>query len=498
MKKLLLNIFLILSFLLLPATMAFATKIPDGVLKELKKDFPGVNVRFDGFIELPDKTQYLPVFPVNLIKSSGPVKIKQTIPANTPLKNKPDMILFDNNFALLKIIKSPNAKPTVIDDNNMPLTVKLGILPQDLLVPENLVIPESLRVILGDLVIPIKERPDEFKTFNDFDEFFNINKKPSTTKTPVKKLPSIFANTAPEVKEKAYYITNLETNSVHIVNPETGRDLYQIPVKSIPTDIVQTPDERYLLVSTIASNKLYIIDLLQNRMIKEIEIGQYPSSIAIDSLNKLAYVSNQNSSTISVIDLSEMELINTYTVTGRPSKMILSYDRKKLIYADSVSGKVYEYILDDTMKDEERNNYITQISSLSKFLEQNNLLYIINRNKNQMDIFSITTKKPVISIPVGEKPVDIALIGSEAYVLNAESDSVSVIDIAANQKIKDVPLSSGGFPRRITVLPSATRAFITSANIKEYILLDLQKDIVLKKYPIDISINKVIVSKKYK
>ena len=104
MKKLLINIFLILSIVLLPS-MAFATKIPEGVLKELKKDFPGVNVRFDGFIELPDKTQYLPVFPINLIKSSGPVKIKQTIPANTPLKNKPDMILFDNNFALLKIIK---------------------------------------------------------------------------------------------------------------------------------------------------------------------------------------------------------------------------------------------------------------------------------------------------------------------------------------------------------------------------------------------------------
>ncbi len=495
MKNILSKLLLTMVLILHPLS-ASASKIPPSVLNELKKDFPGINVRFDGFIELADKTQYLPVYPLNLIKSDAPVKVKQTIPVNLKLKDKPDMILFDNNFALLKVIKSNTARPTVLDSEKMPLIVKLGILPQDLLVPENLVMPESLRIILGDLVIPIKEQSDEFKTFNDFDEFFNLNKKPTTIKNVSnKKLVSIFEKDAPEVKEKAFYAINFETNSVHIVNPETGRDLYQIPVKSVPTDFIQTREQRYLLVTTVASNNAYIIDLLKNEVIKELKVGNYPSAIAVDFIKNIAYISNQNSSSVSQIDLTNMSELSSFDVPGNPSKLILSYDNKQLLYADAISGKIYTQSTDG---DPKKNFLLTQVSNLSKFAEANNYLYYISRSDNNLYVFDIKEKKLVKAIPVGYKPVDLVLFGSKAYVLSAESDTLSIVDLNTFEKTKEIPLNSGGFPKRFTILPSTTRAFITSANVPEYILFDLEKDSVIKKYPININLNKVIISNKFK
>jgi hypothetical protein len=226
----------------------FCTEIPKPIAAFVKQSFPKANIRFDGLIELPDGTQYLPVIPINFANVENPAAILKTIPANVNFTAKPDLILFANNFSLLKIIKKEGEQPTLISNNNIPLTVKLGILPQDLVVPENLVIPSDLKIIMGDLKISVKD--DEEQNFYLGRNGNNAKLAGKVNKNTSKRIP-------PELRDltnKVFYVSNFRSNIINVVNPQTGRPQKNIKLPSIPSYIAATDDGRYILASCISTN----------------------------------------------------------------------------------------------------------------------------------------------------------------------------------------------------------------------------------------------------
>ena len=51
------------------SNLAFASKIPDKELQILQSQIPDLKVRFDGLIELPDGTDYIPFILCKRVKS---------------------------------------------------------------------------------------------------------------------------------------------------------------------------------------------------------------------------------------------------------------------------------------------------------------------------------------------------------------------------------------------------------------------------------------------
>lgn len=136
---------------------AFATKIPDNVQKFVVKDFPNTTFRFDGVIILPDNTIYLPLLPAKIINPEK-LEIKQTYPTGKTLASKPNIVILNNDFALLKVLTDTNGNKTIYKMANPPMELRTGLLPQDMLVPKGLIIPENMKSIVGNL---------EIKTVND-------------------------------------------------------------------------------------------------------------------------------------------------------------------------------------------------------------------------------------------------------------------------------------------------------------------------------------------
>ena len=65
----------------------------------------------------------------------------------------------------------------------------------------------------------------------------------------------------------------------------------------------------------------------------------------------------------------------------------------------------------------------------------------------------------IATIPVGIDPENLAITpdGTMAYVVNAISNTVSVIDTVTNTVIANVPVGFG--PLDITITPDGTRAY---------------------------------------
>src|SRR5215831_16023174 len=91
-----------------------------------------------------------------------------------------------------------------------------------------------------------------------------------------------------------------------------------------------------------------------------------------------------------------------------------------------------------------------------------NYLYAVNTPTGRLEIFKTgTTLKHVGSVPVGLEPVAVAIHGSQAWVVNHLSDSVSIVDLSPGPgKARVVrTLLVGDEPRDIVFAgPHASRA----------------------------------------
>ena len=144
------KIFLMLGVLFITCLSTFAAKIPTEVQEYINTKIPGTDIRFDGVIILPDNTVYLPLFP-SLFSDVKKLDVKESYPANLDLNQRPDVIIFNNDFTLLKVINIGDGKKTVLHMQNPPLQVRTGLLPQDMLVPSGLILPENIKGIIGNL-----------------------------------------------------------------------------------------------------------------------------------------------------------------------------------------------------------------------------------------------------------------------------------------------------------------------------------------------------------
>jgi YVTN family beta-propeller protein len=69
-------------------------------------------------------------------------------------------------------------------------------------------------------------------------------------------------------------------------------------------------------------------------------------------------------------------------------------------------------------------------------------VYISNGRGATVSVIDTRSDSLVATIPVGQRPWNMALTpdGRHLYVANGRSNSVSVIDTASNQRVADIPV----------------------------------------------------------
>lgn len=495
MKKIILIIFFLAVFFTVAVNSAGATQLPQPIIDFIKSKYPDVAVRFDGLIELPDHTIYLPVTPLTYGKSETPAAVIQTIPANTDFTKRPDMILFADNLALLKIIKTDN-ELTVNYSPQIPLCVKLGLLPQDLIVPKGLVLPTELKVILGDLKIAIKEKKDEDdlvffgETPKSAEKKVNIITKKATAKKEIVKYPTELEF----LRDKVLYAANFKENKINIIDSATGRINKSMKLPAIPSNMVLTPDQRYLFIPSMASNKVFVIDTYSNLFLKDFEVGRYPSSILMIKDCKKAYIANKLSSSISEIDLNDMALKKEINVSGNPDNLVSDKDGQNIFYNDANSNNIYVLNLKTGI-----SKIVTKVDNISKIAQNGDYLYVLSRLNGELVVFDLTKNAVTTKVKVGEKPVDIQILSKtgKIYVLSAGSDELNIIDMKDFKITNTISLKSGGFPGGITILEDRNKAMITNEESFQTVIFDMKKETITGYLPISKNVSFLQISDQF-
>ncbi len=465
-----------------------ATQLPQPIVNFVKSKYPDATIRFDGLIELSDHTMYLPVLPLTYAKTETPTGIIKTIPANTDFTKKPDMILFANNLALLKLVTINNML-TVNYSPEIPLNVKLGLLPQDLIVPRGLALPTELKVIMGNLriaIIPKKDK-DDLVFFGNPESKNNKNVTFSKKKNNGKNLSELDC-----IKHKAVYAANFKENLINLIDSDTGRINKTMKLPSIPSNIALTHDCRYLLVTSSALNKLYVIDTISEIFLKEIEVGKYPKSILIPEHSNKAYIANRFSSSISEIELDNMILNKEINIIGNPENLTFNENNKNILYNDTISGNIYTLDINSGI-----SKKIAQVDNISKINISDYYLFVLSRTSNELLVYDLKTNERIAKIQVGEKPVDIQIPENKkhVYLLSAGSDELNIIN-TDELKIKNtIKLNSGGFPGSMTILDREKKILITNHDAYELIIFDMIKENITGRIPTSKTVSFLQISK---
>lgn len=476
MKKILF-VLIILCTTVLPS---LAAKLPDDVHNTIKKAFPTADIRFDGVIILPDGTVYLPLYPAK-IKTPEKFAIQTTYPANLTLQKKPDVVVFNNDFVLLKVLVNSDGTKTVKKFDKPPVEVKSGLLPQDMLIPQNLIIPENLKSITGNLDVKIAPA-EKIKIAAT-----KINYDKTITVTNTK--PANLVSSVPQLKDKTLYIFTCYTKNIQVVNGESKTPAYALSQKSIPNCVEITPDNKFLLVTAYNSTLVDIISLADDRIIKQLDLTTNGGEIVMDGKHNLAFVSSPEASTIYQIDLNNMTLKKKIKVNGRCERMTLCDNY--LIYTDKFTNKIWsiEFNNEYTLKD------LGSYPNISKLAYSNGKLYLTSRTKNRIAVLDYANQALLSEFNTVKKPVDMVMYDKYLYVLGAEDNIIQVIDKTNDEPVANIPLNTQGFPTSMTVIPNTSLVLISDAKSGKYSVLDMNKKAVIKTNPLDLPANRIIIGK---
>lgn len=477
MKKLI----LLLGIIVLTCTSAFAAKVPDEVRDYINKTVPGTDIRFDGVIIMPDNTIYLPLFP-SLFSDIKTLKVKESFPANKELNQKPDIIIFNNDFVLMRVLTDGNGHKTVLHQTTPPLQVRTGLLPQDMLVPSGLVLPENIKGIIGNLKIDTQsEDIIKLNSKESFEEFLAETEPVSNNQGLI-----------PQLKNKTLYVITNYSKNIQVLEPAQGAPKYSLAQKSIPIDIESVSNGKFLLVTSYDRPFVDVISVADSRFIKQINLSSNPEEIVINEAGDKAYVTSPTASTIFVIDLKNMTLIQKIKVNGYCEKLILAGD--KMFYVDKLKNEIWAI---ETQKDYELRD-IGKFPNVSSIAFYNDRLYLSSRTKSRIAVIDYTTLGLANEFTTVNKPVAMHVYGENLYVLGAQNNRLQRIDAATGKVLDTIDLNTSGFSTGFNIIPDTNLGVITDIKTNKYTIVDLSKGKILKTYSVNVPIKDIIIANKVK
>jgi YVTN family beta-propeller protein len=192
--------------------------------------------------------------------------------------------------------------------------------------------------------------------------------------------------------------------------------------------------EDLLLACALRQNKLAVFNLTNNAAPAYIDVGAYPYAVVIAESGDLAYVSNWGGQSVSVVDLNSNTEVERIDVGSHPNAMVLSPHGERLYVVNANSNELF--IIDTN------NRKVHEVVDLSPYpgapnggstpngitiSADGNKLYLVSADNNSVSVINVSGINARIEgfIPAGWYPTDVKLAEHDQKLLIANGKGVS-------------------------------------------------------------------------
>ncbi len=462
---------------------AYATKLPSDVWDYVKANLPQAQQRFDSVIVISDNLMYIPLYPPSDINVDD-IKIEYSYPDKTPLSKYPEVVLLNNGYSFLKVTRDKDGNYSLTKKDDLPIKVRLGLMPQDMLTPVGLKMPESLKLTLGDLLIPSKE------------ESSLVLKEGEKEKVRNSYTNAVFKNefiSAQELKNKRTLINPRNSKFIEVYDNTSQNPLYELKLSSMPLKIITSEKSNAALVLYWSGREVEIINLADENTIAKIQIDANASDVVLNKKDNIAYITSQNANTIYLVDLNSMKLTKAIKLDQRPSKIAYCEEDDTIAFFDEFASKIYK------MKQQSSQYTVEVLGSamnISKLLCDETNVYAISRTQNELYVFDKASLKLTNTIETDKKPTDVIRYNNKLFILCSKEGYLDVYDIEEAKLISREQLSKDGFYSKMTFIPNDNNILITGINSKSYLIYNLDTMKLVKKQDSYIDVANIIILNK--
>ena len=256
------------------------------------------------------------------------------------------------------------------------------------------------------------------------------------------------------------YVARFSDGDVTIIDSATHKEVGKITMGfgSNPAEVIPSSDKKLLYVSNRGHDEIAVIDVKSGKVTSRIKTGIHPNFTKITPDGRYLVVANNQDNHATVIDLS------TNAVVGRPSEGlgasgVAITDDNRYAYITSIYDDDISVI---DLGNMERVRIIKVRGAMAIVIPHGSRFAYLCSNRNSISILDIAANEVVGSIPVGDTPNYITLSsdGARAFVTNALSNTLSVIDLAKRAVIKEIAV--GREPTSSALSPDGKFLFVNN------------------------------------
>ena len=246
------------------------------------------------------------------------------------------------------------------------------------------------------------------------------------------------------------YVARFMDGDITVVDGSTGEAVKRITLgfRSNPVEIISSPDGTSLYVSQRGYDEIAVIDLKTDSITRRIKVGLHPNFMAFTPNGRYLIVANNQAEYASIIDTSTHIVVASVTV-GTGSSGVAVTDDSRLAYITAIYSNSISVIDLERM---ERIAVIDVPAPIGIVIPRGTGTAYFCSHRNRVSILDLKSNTITGHIPVGDTPNYIVLSRDEkkAFVTNALSGSVSVIDLAEKRHLKEIKVGSEPLGARLS------------------------------------------------
>ena len=264
------------------------------------------------------------------------------------------------------------------------------------------------------------------------------------------------------------YVANLGSNTVSVIDAQTGAVVSNVPVGMSPTAVAVNPGGNEVYATNSASGTVSVIETATNQVASTIAVGPAPVAVSVRADGRSLYVADFQSADVSLVDLATGATEVVAHVGGSPVDIALS-PSGTLAYVTTLAQQTLAVIGLDTVQvdvgaltaalaitPDGSAAYVTTFNSHPGGTETSDVVAVINTADNTLRT----------SIPVGRLPTGITI--AVAPVAPTDTPSPTLLPTSSPTATPTVTLT--GSPTTtptITETPTITDTPTSTATATE-------------------------------